>query len=188
MTRLKERNVAIPLTIVVCIIFLLLGVRTGLQRAASDLTEMYETGVDGSGYGIATDLQKRYTYSGNLTAVAQKYDAAFETEISAVSAARADLDAALATDSFADDYDANAALTEAVEALNLAMKSYDLSDEDEAYRAEIYADLISRNDTISHEATDFNAEVRSFNEDVLGAFPASLLHGLVGVDAVEVYG
>lgn len=187
MTALKQRKIAIPLTAAACVVFLLLGVGTGLGRQVSSLTAMYQTGVDGSGYGIATDLQKRDTYAGNLTALAQKYDGAFDEEINAVSEARTALDAALATDGYGDDYDANAQLTLAIEALNEAMKDYALSDADESYRAELYADLTSRNDTISHEATDFNTQVRSFNEDILGGFPANVLHGLLGIDSVEEY-
>ncbi len=188
MTILKERKFAVPVTAVVCVLFLLLGVGTGLRREVSDLDQMYQTGVDGSGYGIATDLQQRYTYAGNLTAVAQKYEGAFDTQIAEVSETRAALYAAMATEGYSDDFAANTALTDAVEILNEAMKSYELSEEDEAYRAELYSNLNSRNDTIRHAATDFNAQVQNFNENILGGFPANVLHSLVGVDSVEVFG
>jgi hypothetical protein len=184
---LKERKIAIPLTAVVCVVFLLLGVGKGLRGQERQLAQMYETGTDGSGYGIATDLQKRYTYAGNLASVAQKYGDEFSAETAAVSTARAALNDALSTNDFGDDYDANAALTEAVESLNLAMQG-NLSDADESYRVELYNDLSSRNDTISHAATDFNTAVRAYNSDILGGFPANVLHGLVGVETAEVFG
>ena len=86
-----------------------------------------------------------------------------------------------------ESYRAADELLGAVEALNQAMLEGALSERDEQYRSELYASILSRTTIIAHEASDYNAQVRAFNQDVLGGFPANVLSGLAGVDQLEEY-
>ena len=180
----KRPAAAIAIVAVVIVLGTLFGVRRSLNRASAVVTEQFYQGTDGSGYGIATDLDKILEFSGNLVTVANKYGTQFSDQAQAVTQARLALDQA---EGVSASYAANEALLQAVEALNQAMQDADLADRDEQYRGELYASILSRTTIIAHEATDYNAQVRSFNQDVLGAFPANLLSGLAGVDQLEEY-
>ena len=180
----KRPAAAVAIVAVVIVLGTLFGVRRSLTQASAVVTEQFYQGTDGSGYGIATDLDKILEFSGNLVTVANKYGSQFSAQAQAVTQARLALDEA---EGAAARYKANEALLQAVEALNQAMQDADLADRDEQYRSELYASILSRTTIIAHEATDYNAQVRSFNQDVLGAFPANLLSGLAGVDQLEEY-
>ena len=180
----KRRQGAIAIVAVVIVLATLFGVRRSLNKASAQVSEMFYTGADASGYGIATDLDKILEFSGNLVTVANKYGAEFSDPAQAVTRARQELAQA---EGVSGQYTASQTLLQAVETLNQAMLDGELSDQDEQYRSELYASILSRTTIIAHEATDYNAQVRSFNQDVLGAFPANLLSGLAGVDQLEEF-
>lgn len=180
----KRRQGAIAIVAVVIVLATLFGVRRSLNKASEQVSEMFYIGADASGYGIATDLDKIMEFSGNLVTVANKYGTQFSDPAQAVTQARQELARA---EGVSEQYEASQALLQAVETLNQALLDGELSDQDEQYRSELYASILSRTTIIAHEATDYNAQVRAFNQDVLGAFPANLLGGLAGVDQLEEF-
>ena len=179
---LKKRGTACGVLAVVLLLGTLFGTwrsLTGLQR---DTREYFYTGVDESGYGIATNLDLRVEYARNLCKIASKYDAGAET--GAVESACAALEDA---EGFAAKYDANNDLAGAVDALSLKLQDQALSQEDEDYRKSLTADIASYEMKIDKLATPFNQEVRSFNQDALGSFPGGILGRLTGVKELEEF-
>ena len=74
-----------------------------------------------------------------------------------------------------------------MDALSLRLQKQSLSQTDEDYRKSLTADIASYEMRIDKLATAFNAEARTFNEDILGGFPAHFFGALTGVDEVEEY-
>lgn len=179
---LKKRGTAWAVLAVVLVAGTLLGSLRSLSGLKRDITEAFYQGVDGSGYGIATNLNLRVEYARNLCKIAADYDAAAER--AAVEQACSRLEAA---DSFDEKYDANNALTDAVDTLSLRLEKQKLSREDEAYRRSLTADIASYEMKIDKLAADFNSAVREFNTDILDGFPAGIFGMLTGVDEVEEY-
>lgn len=171
---------------VVLALVLVLGTVFGTWRSLSGLRhtaqENFYTGVDGSGYGISTNLDLRVEYARNLCKIAAKYDAAEATE--AVESACLALEDA---GDFSEKYDANNLLTGAVESLSQTLSGQTLTQEDEDYRKSLTADIASYEMKIDKLATPFNQEVRSFNQDALGSFPGGLLGRLTGIHELEEY-
>ncbi len=152
---------------------------TGQRRA---VTEAFYKGTDGSGYGIATNLDLRVEYARNLCKIAGDYDAA--EQLQAVEDACRELED---EEDFDDKYEANNALTAAVEALDRTLRQQSLSQEDEDFRKSLTADIASYEMRIDKLAASFNAQARRFNQQVLGSFPAKLFGELTDVEEVEEY-
>ena len=167
---------------VVLIFGTLFGTWRSLNGLRRDTLEYFYTGVDESGYGIATNLDLRVEYARNLCKIAEKYDAAAET--GAVQSACTALEDA---EDFGAKYDANNDLAGAVEALSMKLAGQALSQEDESYRKSLTADISSYEMKIDKLATPFNQEVRSFNQDALGSFPGGILGRLTGVKELEEF-
>ncbi len=178
---MKKYSTAITVLVAVVVLGTLFGTHRSLSGLRKDAAEAFYQGADGSGYGISTNLDLRVEYARNFCKIAARYDAA--AEISQVEAACEALEAA---DRFDDLYDANNRLTDAVNALSLQLEQQTLSESDERYRKSLTADLASYEMRIDKLASDFNAEVRSFNR-YLDSFPAGILGRLVGIGNLEEY-
>ena len=179
---LKKRGTAFGVLAVVLIFGTLFGTWRSLNGLRRDTLEYFYTGVDESGYGIATNLDLRVEYARNLCKIAEKYDATAET--GAVQSACTALEDA---EDFGAKYDANNDLAGAVEALSMKLAGQALSQEDESYRKSLTADISSYEMKIDKLATPFNQEVRSFNQDALGSFPGDILGRLTGVKELEEF-
>lgn len=179
---MKNRSVACGVLALVLVFGTVFGTWRSLTGLRRDASEAFYTGVDGSGYGIATNLDLRVEYARNLCKIAAKYDAAAEVQ-TVESACRALEDAA----DFSGKYDANNDLTGAVESLSQKLSGQALSQEDEDYRKSLTADIASYEMKIDKLATAFNQEVRSYNQDALGSFPGGILGRLTGVRELEEY-
>ena len=179
---MKNRSVAYGVLALVLVFGTEFGTRRSLTGLRHDASENFYTGVDGSGYGIATNLDLRVEYARNLCKIAAKYDAAAEVQM-VEAACQALEDAA----DFSEKYDANNHLTSAVETLSIQLSGQTLAQEDEDYRKSLTADIASYEMKIDKLATPFNQEVRSFNQDALGSFPGGLLGRLTGIHELEEY-
>ncbi len=179
---MKNRGAAYGVLAAVLVLGTLFGTWRSLSGARRDYGEDFYVGADGSGYGIATNLDLRVEYARNLCKIASDYDA--EAEIRTVEEACTQLEAA---EDFGGKYDANNALTGAVETLDRTLQSRSLTQEDEGYRKSLTADIASYEMKIDKLASDFNAGVRQFNDDILGGFPARLLGAVTGVAELEEY-
>ncbi len=179
---LQSRSLACIVLVVVVVFGALFGTWRSLSRQRQACSEAFYVGTDNSGYGIATNLSLRVEYARNLCKIAADYDAAEET--AAVESACVAVESA---DGFSEKYSANSALTDAVDTLDRRLAQLDLSDSDESYRKSLTADISSYEMRIDKLATDFNAQARNFNQDVLGGFPAGILGSITGVGEVEEY-
>ncbi len=179
---MKKRGIAYTILALTLVFGTLFGSWRSLTAERRDATEAFYVGTDQSGYGIATNLDLRVEYARNLCKIAARYDASAET--TAVEDACSALESA---ESFGDKYEANNTLTDAVDALDLTLQNLSLSQEDESYRKSLTADIASYEMKIDKLATDFNAEIRQFNDHILGGFPANIFGGLTGINEVEEY-
>ena len=183
MKALKSRPVAVLLTAVIVLLSLTFGVHRSVTKQARRVETMFTQGVDGSGYGIAGDLEERADYASRLTKIAGKYTG-MDQEIAEVQEAVTTLSAARTADL---KYLADRDLENAVTALDLALQDADLSENDEAYRSETIAGFQSPGYKIDKEAVRYNAEVQKYQEEVLGGFVAGLVDRLFPLPDVEAY-
>lgn len=143
---------------------------------------MLVTGVNGKGIGINSDIEKRIDYSRNLVKIAKNYPD-LSDECEAVSDA---CDALVNRGGGASEaYALNKELSDVVETLYLSMTG--LSEKDEQYRQELYSNILSRNDTITNEAANYNKLALQFNNDTLGTFPANILRWPAFVTECELF-
>ncbi len=181
---LQSSRFAAAVLVAVIVFGSLFGVRRSLNRAEEKITRQFYTISSDEPYGIATDLDKILEFSGNLITIANKYGSAYSDCVENAAEARLALSEAQGP---AESYAANEKLTLAVQALNAAMADGNLSETDEQYRVQLYASIQSRNSIIAHEASDYNTQVREFNQTVLGSFLADILGPLLGVEKLEEY-
>lgn len=179
----RDAKLATTVVALVCVVMTLFGAHRSVAAQRRAVTEMFEQGVDGTGYSITEKLEDRVEYAGYLVKVANQYDELAD-EAAAVTEAAANLRAASGATACGE---ANRALTDAVTALDLAMQDAPLTEQHERYRAEYTTELTSCNQQISHLSPEYNEQVRAFNEETLGAFPLGTLARLTGVKQAEVY-
>ena len=83
MSKLKNPKIAAVITVLVVVLSLCFGAVRSVRAEAAKVERMFTEGVDGSGYGIAGDLEERADYARQLVKVAERYDG-LETETKAV--------------------------------------------------------------------------------------------------------
>ena len=179
---LENRPLAILITILAILAGLTFGARRSVAAQGRQIEQKFSTGVQYEGYSIQGDLQDRMEYASQLAKIGQRYD--LNKQAQAVSDASAALYAAEGAHA---RYVCNRGLSEAVEALNGALQSAGLSAQDEQYRSETYRNFVSCNDTISHEAAQYNKLVYDYNDKVLSAFPTGTIARLTGVKSLEAF-
>lgn len=169
---LKKRSGAIVVLILVIVLSTVFSAHRSLKAERAEIESMLVTGVDGKGFGINGDIEKRVDYSRNLVKIARDYPD-LDDECEAVADA---CDALTKRDGGASEaYTLNKQLSDTVENLYLSMSDLTLTEKDEQYRQELYANILSRNDTITNEAAKYNKLALEFNNDTLGTFPANIL-------------
>lgn len=171
---LKNRNVAIVITVVVILLSVLGGSHRSLLAAAYSAERHFDD--------IQRDLDTRIGLASNLQVVAERYllpgdDALLELDVAI---------AALSNAQTANEKArANQNLTAATERMDLVLQNEPLSDTDNRYRIQIRTDLASYNQIIGHSR--YNEKVDAYNTDVLGHFPANVLAQLTGVPKLEAF-
>lgn len=153
------------------------GSYRSLTSAKSQVEQLFYEGVDQDGLGIQHDLEERINLAHNLITIANKY----QLNSSNLYAARQSLQEASA---ISQKYDANQALTDAAHELYRSMKDLTMATKDAEYRERIYADLQSRNSTISHDG--YNAKAAALNQ-TFRQFPANILRGVFGISEAELF-
>ncbi len=178
----ENRALAVVLTVIAILLGLCIGCRRSVAAQERKIEQKFSTGVQYEGYSIHGDLQDRMEYAGQLAKIGQRYD--FSAEAGAVSDAAAELYAAKSTH---ESYVRNLALTDAVDTLNGKLVNADLSEQDARYRLEAYRNFVSCNDTISHEAVEYNKLVYEFNDKIYSAFPTGTIARMTGVKKLEAF-
>ena len=171
---LKNRNVAIAITVVVILLSIFGGSHRSLIAASYSAEKNFTS--------IQQDLDTRIGLASNLQVVASRY-------LLPGDAALVELEQAIDTLSNAktanDKAKANQNLTAATERMDIELQGMALSATDERYRAQIRIDLASYNQIIGH--SKYNELVERYNTEILGKFPANVLAKLTGVPELESF-
>lgn len=179
---LKKRGTAVLILAAVLVLGTVFGTNRSLSQLRGKAENVFYEGMEHDGYGIQNKLEQRTDKAKNLCKLAAGYDVAGERD-ALLDAADALMDASNAEEKFW----ANAALTDAADALNAALQKCELSEEDQGYVNGIMADLASYELQLERLKEDYNTQVREFNDDVLGAFPANVLKALTGIHELEEF-
>lgn len=171
---LKNRNVAIVITILVIALSIIGGSHRSLLAAAHSAERHFND--------IQRDLDSRIGLASNLEVVAGRYllpgdEALVELQLA--------IDALSDAQSANEKAKANQNLTAATERMDLVLQQKPLKDSDDRYRIQIRTDLASYNQIIGH--SKYNDKVEKYNTDVLGRFPANVLAKLTGVPELESF-
>ena len=171
---LKNRNVAIVITVIVIVLSILGGSHRSLLAAAYSAERHFDD--------IQRDLDTRIGLASNLQVVAERYLYIGEDALVELDTAITNLrDAQTANEKAI----ANQQLTVATERMDIVLQNENLSVTDERYRIQIRTDLASYNQIIGH--SKYNEKVDQYNAVVLGKFPANILAQLTGVPKLESF-
>jgi hypothetical protein len=181
--RMAKTGRSLAVTVMVaCVLFSVwLGARLSFGRLYAQVEMVFTAGAEGDGLGISNDLKERITLSYDFVTVARRYLPADDATIGLVLSAR---DVLIAAKSIPDKYRANVRLTDALASLYQKMGTLVLGDTDAKYRANIYNNLMSRNDTIRHDP--YNRKALAYNQE-LTAFPANILRVLTFAKAAPLF-
>ena len=181
MKLLKNRKIAALLMVLMILGGSLYGGHRSLMKLRDEAEAVFYNGVEGDGLGIQNDLNERIDLAYNLVTVAKRYLSPDDEAVQKLLTAR---DALSSAQDPKEKNAANRQLTEASIELYEAFGGRSLTEKDEKYRQQIYQDLSSRNDTISHDG--YNQEAEDFNK-TLRSFPAGILASLTGVEKLELF-
>ncbi|MBQ2370061.1 MAG: LemA family protein [Peptococcaceae bacterium] len=171
---LKNRNVAIVITVIVIVLSILGGSHRSLLAAAYSAERHFDD--------IQRDLDTRIGLASNLQVVAERYLYIGEDALVELDTAITNLrDAQTANEKAI----ANQQMTAATERMDIVLQNENLSVPDERYRIQIRTDLASYNQIIGH--SKYNEKVDQYNAEVLGKFPANILAQLTGVPKLESF-
>ena len=171
---LKNRNVAIVITVIVIVLSILGGSHRSLLAAAYSAERHFDD--------IQRDLDARIGLASNLQVVAERYLYIGEDALVELDTAITNLrDAQTANEKAI----ANQQMTAATERMDIVLQNENLSVPDERYRIQIRTDLASYNQIIGH--SKYNEKVDQYNAEVLGKFPANILAQLTGVPKLESF-
>lgn len=171
---LKNRNVAIVITVIVIVLSILGGSHRSLLAAAYSAERHFDD--------IQRDLDTRIGLASNLQVVAERYLYIGEDALVELDTAITNLrDAQTANEKAI----ANQQLTAATERMDIVLQNENLSVTDERYRIQIRTDLASYNQIIGH--SKYNEKVDQYNAEVLGKFPANILAQVTGVTKLESF-
>lgn len=171
---LKNRNVAIVITVIVIVLSILGGSHRSLLAAAYSAERYFDD--------IQRDLDTRIGLASNLQVVAERYLYIGEDALVELDTAITNLrDAQTANEKAI----ANQQMTAATERMDIVLQNENLPVPDERYRIQIRTDLASYNQIIGH--SKYNEKVDQYNAEVLGKFPANILAQLTGVPKLESF-
>ena len=173
---LKNRNVAIVITVIVIVLSILGGSHRSLLAAAYSAERHFDD--------IQRDLDTRIGLASNLHVVADRYLSPDDPDLLVLESAIDELRNAQTANEKAK---ANQNLTAATEHMHLKLQGLylGLSVTDDRYCTQIRTDLASYNQIIGH--SKYNEKVDQYNAEVLGRFPANILAQLTGVPKLESF-
>ncbi len=184
---LKSYTGAMVVMTVVILLSVLLGSHRSLTAERAKIEARFYEG-DGSGWSIATDLGDCVDIAANVLSVAERY--LNGSELEALTGSRSELEASLDPDSryysIANASRGYQRLTAEAGAVLDRLEGCTLSEKDAQYVRGFRADLAARADTIARDP--YSQQAETFNQTVLGAFPANLLSRITFVREAEVFG
>lgn len=178
MKHLKTFKIAVIITVVVCILGTLLGMRISVSRKTSKLQDAYTNNTDGSGKGIGLYLKQIDENAHNLIQLGKQTGASTD----ALSAAR---DSYAKAKTYGEYYRAYLEICSAADLLNAELEGKQLSEKDRKMLQKYYQDGIrDQKDKLSHMAVGFNESVDEYNA-MLRKFPMNLFRYLIGAKEAE---
>lgn len=177
---LKQYKTAIILTVIVCVLATLLGMRLSVGRQRAGVEEMFRNNNDDSGKGLGQYLKQIDENAYNLIQLGKQNGISTED----LSEAR---DRYAKAKTYSDYYDAYLDLCSAADRLNAALDEKELSVQSEYMRDKYYQNgIVDQKAKLSHMAIDFNECVDSYNK-IFKSFPMNLFRYLIGVGEAEKF-
>ena len=176
MELLKKRSTAAVILILVIVLSVVGGSHRSIAAERNKVEVLLETGTGKDG-SILEDQRRQTQICANLASVAERY-----LETGLVQNLQNAAQAALSSDTL-QGYDQVRTL--AKEMLETLEQMDCLSQKDADYVRSFQSQLESYDLIIARNG--YNDAARSFNEKVLGTFPANLLGRLTGIHPLEVY-
>lgn len=175
---LKNTRVAISLTLIICVLASLLGMRLSVGRQAAKLEELYRYNNDNSGKGLGQYLKQIDENAYNLIELAR------QEGVSADALAHA-RDAYAKAKTYGEAYAAYLELCSAADLLNAVLDGTALSAQSRQMLDKYYVNGIKdQKNKLSHMAISFNEAVDGYNE-IFRSFPLSLFRYLIGAQEAE---
>ncbi len=169
---LKSYTGGMVVLAVVIVLSVLLGSHRSLVSERARVEEQFAS--------IAGDLQDCLDITANIVTVGARY-----LEEDALAALRDSREALGQRQGIADSYTDYTQLQAEAAAVLDELEACDLTDKDSRYVRGFRTDLASEADTIARDG--YNDAAERFNDEVLGAFPASLLSRLTFVGSAELF-
>ncbi|MBR6951568.1 MAG: hypothetical protein IKH56_07535 [Oscillospiraceae bacterium] len=186
MSVFSKRSTAAVITVVLCVLALVIGVRRSVGRRAADILDQFESGVrsETAGYtlpSVSAQLEARSNAALGLISLSGPYGDLTE-KADAVREAR---EALLSAGSISARSEANAALAAACDALIPGLEAV-LTDPDRISALKDYAGVMSNTARLI-ETSGYNELVSDFRSNVLGLFPVSILYRIAGVAVPDYF-
>ncbi len=186
---LENRGTAIAVTVLLCLIFAVLGINRSIAKEAAAYTRGFYDGVaTQEGYTSASlysTLKSIDTYALTLSSVYADV-ADLETERETLQAARRTLVDAMESGDIQAMYSANRNLSRTAEALMTAADELsDLSRGDEEKGRDAYAKLQSAEGAL--ERNPYNDSLADFDTKVMSTLPVRLFKALIFVKGPQVF-
>ncbi len=181
MRYLKNRKIAIRITIFSVLLSILLGSHFSLIKLRDETLQIFYSGEKMNGKGIQNDLEYIADQSYNLTVVASRYMEKDDERIAEVLKNRDLINSAVTP---GDKYQAKEKLMVAAMNLYEDLGSMNLEEKDQYYRDSFTVNVESRQIIISHSS--YNERALVFNK-CLKRFPANVLSRITFVKPLELY-
>ena len=180
---MKDRWFAAGVLAFALIVFIPIGARLSLGRAADRVEERFFTGVDNRG-AVADYLEDSENAATGLITVGARYDAA-QAETGELRVDKSLLLDAMEGKDISEYASANALMVKSFGALKDKLRSLELSEQDAA-EVEYYSNQFDNSQgAIAHSGYD--EAVEEFTEGTYNKFPAKLLGSLLGVEPPEKF-
>jgi len=178
---LKKRINAWIITILIIVLSTVISGGSSLNKIRQQTMDIFYLGEDMDGAGIQHDLNMIMSDSANLTVVAGRY---LSKDHELIQKVLNDRDALNEAETPAEKYDATQKLLSSVTELYTYLGDLSLSEKDQNFRNNLYANINSHNIKISRNS--YNKYAKEFNS-LLNTFPANILSKLAFISPVEPY-
>lgn len=177
----RKRNVAWSITIIVIIVSTIIGAGSSLNKLREETMSIFYLGEEKDGAGIQHDLELIMGDCYNLTVVATRY---MNEDDKLISAVRKNREALSSAKTPGEKYLHAQNLLRSVTELYIHLGDMQLSEKDNNFRRNLYANISSYNIIISRST--YNQHAREFNS-ILKSYPANILSFFASVSELELY-
>lgn len=177
---LKNRNVAIMITIVLILLCTVFGAHRSLTAKAFE-AERYMNNPGADGYSVQQNLDMRVDAAKTILNMELQYISGNATETEQLQAAIEELKSA---DSIHNKIVANQNLTDAAEQGYRSLREQSLTRTDADMLEDSYSSMTECNQSIRDS---YNKAAIEYNKNVLGRFPANILKKIAMVPDLELF-